>query len=592
MVIGAPGLIRSGLQSAGAVVYVSITADDNVEKVRYLTSSTFGAAAKEAAWFGRELAVGDFDGDGSDDLAIAASGAVYLMMGDTAKGGLSATNRRSSLLPSDYGLSAQDGPIMLTTGDFNCDGYEDLALGFPGATTKGIQQAGAVIVQYGGKGGLSSMDQGIPRWQRIDQSIDGIGTSVVKNRQWFGSALAAGNFNGDAHFGRPCIDLAIGSEPRRAGLQLPGSTHLDPSAGIGAVDVVYGGTSGLMPDGSQRLRQGSTVGGEIIKDLAEGDDRFGHALAITAADTDRFDDLIISVPGEKPELGAVHVLRGSATGITAVGQAFWYRGTGGQIPGDAQPGFGSSVGGTSNGVIVAASPNDDFDGARDAGSAALIRVNDLSPVGIQQTFEATEKSLTQAAGESQIPLRNGTLLGAALTTARPAFVPVRATARYPAQLFSGTGFAERMAPSCPEDTTPPRFQSIYVVPACLLISNDRLVRYRLGSDIQVEVTDDCDPEPRVRIVGVRVVDRGGTDVTVDSRESAPFGERGLCLLARRPPGGERDYVIDFEAIDRSGNASREQAIVRVPRGPQPGNPNECPPSRPRFVDDDHPDCRF
>jgi hypothetical protein len=343
------------------------------------------------------------------------------------------------------------------------------------------------------------------------------------------------------------------------------------------------------------------AGGELIKDLGEAGDRFGNAMAITAADTDRFDDLIVNVPGERPQLGAVHVLRGSATGITAVGQAFWYRGAGGQIPGAQQAGFGQAVGGTSNGVIALGSPLDAFAGATEsdpeivnAGSAALIRVSDASPIGLKMVFEATEKSITAELDASfQRQLRADSRFGAAITSARPAFVPVRTVpARYPDGLMSGPGGpAPSLFASCSdEDVKPPRIESIYVIPACLLISNDRFVRYRLGSDIQVDVSDECDPEPRIRIVGVRVVDRGGTELTSESSDSAVFGDRGLCLRASRPAGGERDYVVIVEATDRSGNATQAETIVRLRR--PPGNPNECPPIPPRFVDEGHPDCRF
>jgi hypothetical protein len=89
----------------------------------------------------------------------------------------------------------------LASGDFNCDGYEDLAIG-----RLGVAGAGAVAVYFGGDGGL---DPNGPAQFFVADDLPGQ-TSMPG---WqFGMGLAAGNFNGDVHpaTGRPCIDLAVG----------------------------------------------------------------------------------------------------------------------------------------------------------------------------------------------------------------------------------------------------------------------------------------------------------------------------------------------------------------------------------------------
>src|SRR6266487_2071769 len=47
-------------------------------------------------------------------------------------------------------------------GDFNGDGFADLAIGEPGATVGGFASAGDVIVIYGSGGGLTTTTAGIP----------------------------------------------------------------------------------------------------------------------------------------------------------------------------------------------------------------------------------------------------------------------------------------------------------------------------------------------------------------------------------------------------------------------------------------------
>src|SRR5262249_47777003 len=135
---------------------------------------------------------------------------------------------------------------------------------------------------------------------------------------------------------------------------------------------------------------------------------FGADMAITRADTDGFDDLVVGGPGEFVGSGAVHVLRGSAAGITSQGQAFWRQGSNGipQSPQQDQPSgriggrFGSAVGGTTNGLLVLGAPGQTVPsrppGQPDvvnAGWVAEIRVDDLVPVGVKLAVERAEHNL-------------------------------------------------------------------------------------------------------------------------------------------------------------------------------------------------------
>ena len=128
----------------------------------------------------------------------------------------------------------------LAAGDFNNDGFEDLAIGVPFEDIGGIlidsDFAGVVNVIYGGPPGLAA-----PGNQIWHQDSDGI-AGVADFLDFFGDALAAGDFNNDGF-----EDLAIG---------VPGESFgiiRDRSAG--AVNVIYGGPAGLAAPGNQIWHQ-------------------------------------------------------------------------------------------------------------------------------------------------------------------------------------------------------------------------------------------------------------------------------------------------------------------------------------------------
>src|SRR6185503_13408667 len=81
-------------------------------------------------------------------------------------------------------------------GDFNGDGFADLAIGVPEEDTGGAEDAGAVNVIYGSASGLTATDPNVPAPQFWSQNSTGIsGASEAGDR--FGAALASGDFNGD-----------------------------------------------------------------------------------------------------------------------------------------------------------------------------------------------------------------------------------------------------------------------------------------------------------------------------------------------------------------------------------------------------------
>lgn len=191
--------------------------------------------------FGASLTVGDFDGDGYDDLAIGtpgasdpgptASGVVHVIYGSSS--GLTTTG--DPMWHQDVAGIQGDSEAYdylgdsLTVGDFNCDGYDDLAIGVPRedlGIIAPVVDAGAVNVIYGRSSGLSTLND---IWF---EGSGGVGGSAEAGDH-FGAALASGNFNGDSNNDIPCSDLAIsapdedvGTSETDAGYVYPGD-HIE-----------------------------------------------------------------------------------------------------------------------------------------------------------------------------------------------------------------------------------------------------------------------------------------------------------------------------------------------------------------------------
>src|SRR5213078_79342 len=104
----------------------------------------------------------------------------------------------------------------------------------------------------------------------------------------------------------------------------------------GAVNVIYGSSTGLTDVGNQFWTQDSPD----VLDQAEPQDRFGRHLGVGDLNADGFVDLAIGVVGEDvgtiQDAGGANVLYGSFAGLTATGNQFWTQDSDG-IEGEAQP---------------------------------------------------------------------------------------------------------------------------------------------------------------------------------------------------------------------------------------------------------------
>jgi hypothetical protein len=154
---------------------------------------------------------------------------------------------------------------------------------------------GAVAVYLGEPGGITP---GSPR--TVTQREAG---GAEETGDQFGSALAAGLYNGDDFY-----DLAIG---------VPGE-DIGAVADAGAVSTMHGSTGGLAGTGSPLFQGDNGLG-----DVPEQGDRFGQTLAkgifSNNFNEDAFDDLAVGVAlddvGDRPDAGLVSLLQGAPAGL-------------------------------------------------------------------------------------------------------------------------------------------------------------------------------------------------------------------------------------------------------------------------------------
>ncbi len=316
----------------------------------------------------------DYNGDGRGDLAVGVpgeddgAGAVHVLYGRAS--GLSGINDqflRQGIGGVKGSQAAGDAfGSALAHGDFNGDGYTDLAIGAPGDDQSGKSNSGNVTVIYGSASGL---DLGTDQvWHQNRNGVD----DSAEAGDGFGEAMVAGDFNGDAY-----ADLAIAAP----------FENVDGKVDTGRVFVLFGSPTGIRGSGSQALDQNV---GEIKNSNADND-HYGAALSAGDFDGDGFVDLAVGVPGQKVNavnrVGAVNVLFGTTIGLAESGDLFLRRGQGG-LGGTADENdeFGSVLAAgdlTGDGFddLVAGVPNDAIGAKAGAGTVLVIPGSGSGPSG-------------------------------------------------------------------------------------------------------------------------------------------------------------------------------------------------------------------
>jgi hypothetical protein len=157
---------------------------------------------------GYVMAAGDFDGDDRDEIAVAypnssvggesGAGKVYVMNRRPADGEweVQSTIQAGGAYPGAVQAQANLGN-SLASGDFDDDGYDDLAIGMRGQVVGGFENAGAVMVVYGGILGVN----GSYGAEIFDRDSDGL-TFSPRINDYYGWALTTGDFDAERNRSR------------------------------------------------------------------------------------------------------------------------------------------------------------------------------------------------------------------------------------------------------------------------------------------------------------------------------------------------------------------------------------------------------
>ncbi len=337
LAVGAPGHTVNGASGAGAV-YILFGSATGIKTTGFQVWTQDSAkildVAESGDKFGSALAVGDFNGDRFLDLAIGApnervgtnsnAGGVNIIYGTS--GGLKA-KKNQFFTQATTGMVGGIGSgdlfgSALAAGDFDANGFQDLAIGAPGQTVSGNASAGAVNVLYGRRAGLKTANNQF--WTAASAGMQGILNADAN----FGFALATGDFNGDNR-----SELAIGAPGENIAQRADGS--VGPTSNAGAVHVLFGSTTRLTVTNNQLWNENVTG---ITSQVASGD-QFGAALSAGQFNSDHVADLAIGIPNEDGTVtdeGGVRVMYGErGTGLrTTNAQLFNGGSLGGAVAGD------------------------------------------------------------------------------------------------------------------------------------------------------------------------------------------------------------------------------------------------------------------
>jgi FG-GAP repeat len=249
----------------------------------------------------RRYTVGDFNGDGAEDRAwgeptynsSAGRVAVKYAGEDTIEYWRQGYN---GILDSSEAGDFFGAAIV--AGDFDNNGWDDLAIGAPGESYALLTDAGAFHIIYGSAGGLTG--SGDQYWDEESSGVFGTGESDDQ----LGSRLTVGDFDCNGY-----LDLVIASPDEAIGA----------ATDAGAVHVLYGTSGGISSVDNEIRFQGDSG----VNDTSETGDRFGDEVVAGDFDGDTCDDLVVGVPSEDitpdSNAGNAYLIYGTNVGLHSSG---------------------------------------------------------------------------------------------------------------------------------------------------------------------------------------------------------------------------------------------------------------------------------
>lgn len=313
LAIGTPGHSPFPTISAGGASIRRSNTDpgDFIGLVTFVDRGGAGFGNVTTDDLGSVMASGDFDHDGHADLALYGrhkdggqhdEGYVLIAYGaDTLAGVRYERIDQDSPGVPGAAESADEFGSALASGDFDGDGFDDLAVGALSEDIDGVFNAGSVTILFGsGAGVLLNASSSVT----YDQSeFPGL---AMEPGDEFGGALASGDFNRDGF-----ADLLVGDQGEDVGSTL----------NAGMVLYVPGSAGGLVPSAA-RVFDLTTAG---MPGSPAAADRFGAQLAVGDFNDDNIDDFAVGLPGRKDGSGTVkgaialvHSVSDTATAITSV----------------------------------------------------------------------------------------------------------------------------------------------------------------------------------------------------------------------------------------------------------------------------------